>query len=291
MLHAPIGAAYEAAVARSPGSVIRTAGALQTSVRDESLLVATWVDPELAALSVGGTLIFAVDTPTADALWAPVLIYGDEHSQRLGSNSSLLVSGPYLVRNATLVDTTLELYGDADREAFVTVAAPTRAIETVRWNGETVQFAWLDDEAVSPFALADAPLIFRVDGPPSEVSLPALLNWTYADGLPEREPGFDDSAWTIANRTETTSPYKPYAGDSVLYACDYDLCVPLTVEGLTSQLRRSHSLAWSHRRQQLGHLALAQPDRRTWCVGGPSTQLSLQASRRQSGSTVSCSAR
>ena len=154
---------------------------------------------------------------------------GSQALHRSGTDASVLVSGPYLVRNASLADATLELYGDADRETFVTVVAPTRAIKHVRWNGETVEFAWLDDAAVSPFALADAALIFRVDGPPAKIVLPALLNWTYADGLPERQASFDDAAWKVANLTRTTSPYKPYAGDSVLYACDYDLCEPVAV--------------------------------------------------------------
>ena len=56
MLHAPVGLSYEAAVMRTPGSIVRTAGALQAEARDEALLVATWVDPELAALAVGASV-------------------------------------------------------------------------------------------------------------------------------------------------------------------------------------------------------------------------------------------
>jgi beta-galactosidase GanA len=52
------------------------------------------------------------------------------------------------------------------------------------------------------------------------VRLPELSGWRYHDEAPEAAPGFDDSAWTVADRTTTESPIEPKTLP-VLYADDY----------------------------------------------------------------------
>ncbi|KAH9919188.1 glycoside hydrolase superfamily [Epithele typhae] len=56
----------------------------------------------------------------------------------------------------------------------------------------------------------------------------ALGNWRYADSLPEVGAGFDDAEWVVANKKTTNIFLKPQFGDgTVLYGCDYGLCVAL----------------------------------------------------------------
>jgi hypothetical protein len=52
------------------------------------------------------------------------------------------------------------------------------------------------------------------------VRLPSLRGWRHRAGAPEADPGFDDSRWTVADRTTTVSPIKPKT-PPVLYADDY----------------------------------------------------------------------
>lgn len=55
---------------------------------------------------------------------------------------------------------------------------------------------------------------------PRPVRLPELTGWRARGENPEAGPGFDDSAWTVADRTTTESPHKPKT-PPVLYADDY----------------------------------------------------------------------
>ena len=63
-----------------------------------------------------------------------------------------------------------------------------------------------------------------LEGKEGDVVIPALSDWRFANSLPEIQDGFDDRSWTIANKTSTNSPFKPFYGDGrVLYGCDYQL--------------------------------------------------------------------
>ena len=115
------------------------------------------------------------------------------------STGPVLVRGPYLVRSATQDGATLRLRGDADRESPLEVFARPQ-VQNVFWNTALVR------RGVVPG--------------PAAVALPALTGWRYARDVPESEPGFDDSSWTIAARTTTNNPTKP-ATLPVLYTDDY----------------------------------------------------------------------
>jgi hypothetical protein len=73
--------------------------------------------------------------------------------------------------------------------------------------------------AVTTRATASGSLVGTLPGP-RPVRLPALTGWRTAPGAPEAQPGFDDSTWTVAGHTTTTSPQPPKTLP-VLYADDY----------------------------------------------------------------------
>jgi len=50
--------------------------------------------------------------------------------------------------------------------------------------------------------------------------LPPLINWRSADSLPEKNPKYDDSKWTVCNKTTTLSPVAPVT-KPVLFSSDY----------------------------------------------------------------------
>ncbi|KAJ7088852.1 galactose-binding domain-like protein [Mycena belliarum] len=126
-----------------------------------------------------------------------------------GSRRIVLVGGPYLVRSASISGPTLALTGDLNTTVSLTVIAPPN-FKRVTWNGASVRVA----AGVS----CRGGLVGSLD----LVTLPKLTGWIFKDSLPEIDPNFDDSTWTVANRTTTNSPLKPLYGDGrALYGCDY----------------------------------------------------------------------
>ncbi|KAJ7445072.1 glycoside hydrolase family 35 protein [Mycena latifolia] len=173
-------------------------------------------------------LVLFADSGTAATFWAPALAGAPEDAFRhfwgVGTTSAVLVGGPYLVRSATLERGHLALAGDLREEVRLTLVAPP-GVRKVTWNGIDVGGA---DFAASARGVAAG--IWTFDVAPratvfAGVRVPALDGWRYRDSLPEVGAGFDDGAWTVADRTETNVPEKMWYGDGrVLYGCDYGFC-------------------------------------------------------------------
>ncbi|GIH15356.1 beta-galactosidase [Rugosimonospora africana] len=161
----------------------------------------------LAQVSVTGggrppLLLLLADQSTADTLWRQDTAAG-----------TVLERGPELVRAAQAHGGTLALTGDTSTAQPLEIWAPA-GVHAVTWNG-----------ARTPVRRsASGTLIARDDLPgPAPVKLPDLskATWHYAAESPEAQPGFDDSAWAVADKTTTNSTTKPPAGAPVLTADDY----------------------------------------------------------------------
>ncbi|KAJ7174237.1 glycoside hydrolase family 35 protein [Mycena crocata] len=172
-------------------------------------------------------LVLFADSPTAAAFWAPGLAGPPSnpfhHFWGLGTNASVLVGGPYLVRGAALEagGRRLALSGDLREEVRLTVIAP-RSVRQITWNGMDIGGG---DFAGTGFGRG----FFTADLAPriglAALRVPELSGWRFRDSLPEIEKGFDDDGWVVANRTETNVPEKMWYGDGrVLYGCDYGFC-------------------------------------------------------------------
>ncbi|KAL1751658.1 glycoside hydrolase family 35 protein [Schizophyllum commune] len=174
-------------------------------------------------------LVLFADSPTAATFWAPTLAGPKDdpfrHFWSLGTNETVLIGGPYLVREATLERGTLALRGDLKESAFLTVIGPKDVVE-VTWNGEAVESVRGVEEVVGEEesqGVFVGRLEMKVQA--SDISVPALEGWKYQDSLPEVQSDFDDSEWTLADHTETNIPFKMRYGDGrVLYGCDYGFC-------------------------------------------------------------------
>jgi len=172
-------------------------------------------------------LILYADSETAGTFWSPTLAgnKGDSFANfwSLGTNSSILVGGPYLVRSADLTGTTLALRGDLKTDVRLTVIAP-KAVRKITWNGYDATPDLSLSRAVSSSGVFVTDLHTRhdLDG----IRIPRLTGWKYKDNLPEIGKGYNDTHWTYANHIKTNLPLKPLYGDGrVLYGCDYGLCV------------------------------------------------------------------
>ena len=162
-------------------------------------------------------LVLFADPTTVATFWAPTIrsatahtVPGFEAFWQFGTNATVLVGGPYLVRNATLSNEghTLALRGDLNASVPLIVVAP-RTVREVTWNGERVD---VREEG----ALLTGRLTLGVSV--REVRVPALTGWKFADSLPEVRGGFDDSGWRVANKTTTNLDPQPLFGDGrVLY--------------------------------------------------------------------------
>jgi beta-galactosidase GanA len=124
------------------------------------------------------------------------------------SAGPVLVRGTSLVRSARLAGPAIELRADMAEAGGVEVFGPAGARHLV-----------VNGEAVPVRPMPGGGLRGRVSGP-GPVRLPELTGWRERAEAPEARPGFDDSRWTVADRTTTGSPTRPKTLP-VLYADDY----------------------------------------------------------------------
>ncbi|KAJ3571523.1 hypothetical protein NP233_g3704 [Leucocoprinus birnbaumii] len=172
-------------------------------------------------------LILYADSATAATFWAPVIAGAASDPLRnfwgIGSNQTVLVGGPHLVRNASISGQQLALVGDLKEGVRLTVIGP-KSVRQVTWNGQAVSS---DAQATLPSA-AGGSLVgqLALNRDVTGISVPKLTGWKFMDSLPEvNDAGFSDASWTVANRTTTNIPVKPAYGDGrILYGCDYGFC-------------------------------------------------------------------
>ncbi|KAI0326223.1 hypothetical protein GY45DRAFT_1382198 [Cubamyces sp. BRFM 1775] len=170
-------------------------------------------------------LVLFADPTTTATFWAPAVraptkntVSGLETFWQFGTNTTVLVGGPYLVRNATLEDggPLLAVRGDLNASVPLTVVAPD-SVKSVTWNGARVSVRSTGTGMLSG-RLTVSPKI-------KQVKVPQLKGWKYADSLPEVKDGYDDSNWVVADHTSTNITIPPAFGDGrVLYGCDYGFC-------------------------------------------------------------------
>jgi hypothetical protein len=137
---------------------------------------------------------------------------------RLAKRSS--ANPRYLVRAASANGSTLDLTGDINSTTPIQIHT-NKTFTAFTWNHSPLH------------AIQGGDLIWRADiKGPSEVLPSQITNWTYADSLPELDPGFDDGTWVVANKTSTVNPnvvYPDYTGVYNLYLQDYGFFVGTSI--------------------------------------------------------------
>lgn len=199
-----------------------------TILPGSSGLVTIWESPEQVVL-------FA-DTDATETLWAPILEKvtpgrqdeGFDSFWSIGTNETIVIGGPALVRSASYAknDGRLDIIGDLDldRDTFLTIVALPTDVRAITWNGQQVQtFTEPATFRVDARSVVTFPLRFLSTSPANNFAAPELNKWEFVDSLPEVQSDFDDSDWITANNETTHIPYKPHFGKNVLYGCDYGL--------------------------------------------------------------------
>ncbi|KAH8815593.1 glycoside hydrolase superfamily [Xylogone sp. PMI_703] len=154
-----------------------------------------------------GVLLYLLDQPSAWKFWAPATTTNPD----VKPNEQIFVLGSYLVRNASISHGVVHISGDNDNATTIEVYTGNSAIQTVDWNGIRLPATKTAYGSVT----ADIP---GAEG--RTISLPSLSNWHSLDSLPEKDPSYDDSKWTVCNKTSTLNPVAPLSLP-VLYSSDY----------------------------------------------------------------------
>ncbi|KAI8226687.1 putative beta-galactosidase E [Colletotrichum sp. SAR 10_96] len=112
--------------------------------------------------------------------------------------ASVIVRGPYLVRNATFSNNTLHLTGDLNETTTLEVLGGVPENACLTFNGQTLV------PLRGPGGRIEADISFHTP----DLALPDLhsLKWHSINSLPEIQPDYDDSAWTPASLTESNNP-------------------------------------------------------------------------------------
>lgn len=128
------------------------------------------------------------------------------------TDASVIIKAGYLLRNASVSDDTLFLWGDLNQTTTIEViASPLTSCGKIYFNGEPV----------AGVTSAEGRLTAIITFSKPEIALPDLasLEWNYVDSLPEIGVEYDDVSWTVANLTSTnntralTTPVSLYASD------------------------------------------------------------------------------
>ncbi|KAK4246096.1 glycoside hydrolase superfamily [Corynascus novoguineensis] len=161
---------------------------------DEGIIVAYIQKDERTIVELdNGVTVVLVDRATAYKTWVPALT----DDPKVPANQTAVVIGPYLVRSATLTDTTISLQGDFDAVTPLEVFTSSH-ITGIRWN----------DVDLPTTRSNHSTLVATVPAPPYFYTPAKIVSWKYHDALPERFPNYTDTgpAWVLANRTTTPNP-------------------------------------------------------------------------------------
>lgn len=180
-----------------------------TSSKNGTQQVFTWTQGTgtTAVKLSNGVLLYLLEQQMAWRFWAPVTT-ADPYA---GAAQKLFVIGPYLVRSASISHQVLHVSGDSDTSTTLEAYVGSSPIDTIVWNGIRLAAA---KTAYGSYTAA-------IPGAESRtISLPTLDRWYSADSLPEADPSYDDSRWTVCNKTTTKSPVAPLTLP-VLFSSDY----------------------------------------------------------------------
>ncbi|CCA67250.1 probable beta-galactosidase [Serendipita indica DSM 11827] len=172
----------------------------------------------VSAVKLGKTVILISDKANALATWAPRIeapASGLGHYTPSSNIAGVWVTGPYLVRTASLKQGTLALTGDLNSTVSINIWGPS-SIRRVTWNGK--QMSTSRNTKLNSIT-ANLQYSLNANG----ISIPKLsqVKWKCIDSTPEKAVDFDDSKWTVANKTSTLRPHQPFAGKYVLYGGEY----------------------------------------------------------------------
>lgn len=174
---------------------------------------------------LNGALIYLLGKETAWNFFA-VPTTSDPH---VTPNQQILALASYLVREASVLENTVRLVG-ANANATMLEYGHLHSskwhgilltsYKSIPWQSEYLQHRW-NGNKIATKRIAYGSLIGIAPGAEdADVKLPSLQSWASQDTLPEIQPDYDDSRWTICNKTKTVNVIAPLSLP-VLYSSEY----------------------------------------------------------------------
>lgn len=187
------------------------AGSATHTLENGTLLIEFVQAAGLTVVQLPRATFLLTDRTTAYQFWAP----GIKTAYYEAPESHVLVSGPYLVRNATAKGGALNLIGDINKDVKLEVFANS-TFSSITWNGQKL------NTKKTTYGSRVASLV----GPDlTKLKIPSLnstsLKWKIIDSIPEIDPKYDDSKWVKADKMNSTNQYYPPKTYPVLYAGEY----------------------------------------------------------------------
>lgn len=155
-----------------------------------------------------------IDRNSAYNYWVPILPQnGSAYGSSLMNPEAVIVNGGYLVRSASVDGSTLSLQADFNTSTTLEVIGAPEGVSQLRVNGK--------DLAYTRSPLGD--WISTPDVRIPKLAVPDLttLDWRRVDSLPEIRPGYNDSAWPLADRVASNNTVAPLKTPVSLYGSDY----------------------------------------------------------------------
>ena len=131
----------------------------------------------------------------------------------IGNTTSVIVEAGYLVRSVYIEGTALHINGDLNATVPIKAIGAPSTTKDLHFNNLKIPFT--TDPTTGEWSST-------LPYTPPVINLPDLstLDWKFLDNLPEIEPTYDDSKWTVASHTTSVNPYALKTPTS-LFSCDY----------------------------------------------------------------------
>ena len=206
---------HEFAVSASLGTPTVQGGNVAVYNNGQDVIVQWQVIPDRRIVSFpGGLTVHLLWRNEAYNYWVLDLPAPAPISNYTSMNKTkVIINGPYLLRTAEVSGGGLYLTGDLNATTTVEVIGKLpEQCSSLYFNGKKAEI--IDSSNVSVAA--------SVQYVEPQLTVPTLssLTWKYIDSLPEIQPSYDDSAWTVCNLTTTNNP-RQLTTPTDLYASDY----------------------------------------------------------------------
>ncbi|EMD61501.1 hypothetical protein GGP41_004108 [Bipolaris sorokiniana] len=129
------------------------------------------------------------------------------------ASKPVILKAGYLMRTAKVTGDTLALTGDVNATTPIEIIGGATGVSKMTFNGKDVSFVTSKEGTFTA----------TIDLPKPNISIPKLseLEWKYIDSLPEIQPGYDDSKWTVADLKKTYNSLRRLTTPVSLYSSDY----------------------------------------------------------------------
>ncbi|KAI9713478.1 MAG: hypothetical protein M1820_000860 [Bogoriella megaspora] len=207
---------HELAIQNGGEATIVEGTGVTTAELNNSTVLNWHVSSQRSVVQLGNLYVYIVDRYSAYDYWVldlPSSTTGNFTSGNASATQSLIVRAGYLLRTAQLSGSSLSLTGDLNATSPLEIISGVPRITELSFNGQALEFDQGDYDVVTSSLEYISPTF----------TIPDLtkLTWHYLDSLPEIQPDYDDSLWTVADHTTSNNTARNLTTPTSLYSSDY----------------------------------------------------------------------